>query len=120
LPEARLLDFHKVSQRYLRTSAAEARVRREQFALLPAFLRKDCEALTKKHGSPIARDADLLECAFQAKEYEEEGFRLAADWRKRIAKCLKTKSAKRLFRELGKRKSGVWWAGLKKELSKER
>ncbi|MEM0475187.1 MAG: HD domain-containing protein [Candidatus Norongarragalinales archaeon] len=114
LPEARLLDLHKVSQRYLDAKKGEARARKEQFALLPPQLKKDFEDLAEKYSSPIARDADLLECAFQAAEYESRGFVLALDWRKRIAKRLKTKSAKRLFSKLGKRKNAVWWASLKK------
>ncbi len=114
LPEARLLDLHKVSQRYINAKKAEARVKKEQFALLPPALRRDFEDLTKRYDSALGRDADLLECAFQAKEYEEQGFVLVRDWSKRIERCLKTKSAKKLFAELKKKKTVPWWLGLKK------
>jgi putative hydrolase of HD superfamily len=119
LPEARLLDLHKVAQRYLPSKKAEARVRREQFALLPQALKKDFEDLARRYDSTIARDADLLECAFQAKEYEEQGFLQAFDWRQRVRRVLKTKSAKKLFREMEKG-SSAWWMKLKKKLSEER
>ena len=116
LPEARLLDLHKVSQRYVNTKKAEARVKKEQFALLPTALRRDFEDLAERYDSAIGRDADLLECAFQAAEYEEQGFVLARDWSKRIERCLKTRGAKRLFAELKKKKGGPWWRGLKKRV----
>jgi putative hydrolase of HD superfamily len=115
LPEARLLDLHKVSQRYVDTKKAETRVKKEQFALLPQALKKDFEDLAEKYSSPIARDADLLECAFQAKEYEEQGFKQAFDWRKRVGRVLKTKSAKTLFKEM-ECGSSAWWRELKKRV----
>ncbi len=116
LHETRLLDLHKVSQRYLDSRKAEKRVTKEQFALLPPLLRKDFEALLPRYATPIGRDADLLECAFQAKEYEEQGFKQAFDWRNRIKRAIKTKSAKRLLREM-ERGSSAWWMKLKKKLS---
>jgi len=119
LPEARLLDLHKVSQRYLNAKKAEAKVKREQLALLPTPLRKDFEDVAKRYDSPLGRDADLLECAFQAKEYEEQGFKQAFDWSRRVKRVLKTKSAKTLFREM-RRGSSAWWLKLKKKLSEER
>ena len=108
--ETRLGDRHKISQRYLKKGGSEERARREQLKKLPKNLRDAINALPDDE---IVRDADLLECAVQAKEYSDCGYRDAKDWMERAGRRLRTKTAKRLFAELERADSGRWWRGLK-------
>ncbi|VVB67259.1 HD domain protein [Candidatus Norongarragalina meridionalis] len=108
--ETRLGDRHKISQKYLKKGGSEKKARSEQLALLPARLRR---AILSLPDDAIVRDADLLECAVQAKEYLDCGYRDAKGWMKRAGMGLKTKTAKRLYAELKRTDSGKWWHGLK-------
>ena len=58
--------------------------------------------------------ADLLENAFQAKEYIEIGYKDAQNWIDNIRTILKTGSAKKLLDEIEKTSSNEWWKNLKK------
>ncbi|MFH1256729.1 MAG: HD domain-containing protein [Candidatus Diapherotrites archaeon] len=120
LPEARLTDLHKVAQRLLDHGKAEGKaveaqakewgeIGGEYGKLMHEFVQG------KTREAVIAKDADLLECAFQAKEYKEIGYTEADDWLQRIGGKLKTKEAKKVFSELKKTKSSAWWKNLKKE-----
>ena len=108
--ETRLGDRHKISQRYLRKGNSEKKARKDQLEALPKQLRASISGLPD---DDIVRDADLLECAVQAKEYFDCGYRDAKDWIQRAGRGLKTKTAKRLFSELKRADSGKWWRGLK-------
>lgn len=48
----------------------------------------------------VAKDADYLEQAFQAKIYLEQGYQAAQDWIVNIGNALQTTSAKQLRAEL--------------------
>jgi putative hydrolase of HD superfamily len=117
--ETRLNDLHKVGQRYIDFKKAEVAARKEQteslgnigkelFDLHKEFL----EQKTKE--AIVARDADLLENAFQAKEYIEIGYKSAQNWIDNIRAVLKTDSAKKLLDEIEKTSSNNWWKDLKK------
>ncbi len=71
------------------------------------------EDRTTKEGI-VAKDADMLETAFQAKEYVDLGYKTCQDWIDNVEKCLKTKSAKTLLKEMKKIEFTDWWRGLKK------
>ena len=75
--------FHKVGRRYVQSD--------EEQAVL------DQTAPLGEVGGKIAKDADLLEQAFAAKEYMEAGHAAANDWIINIRKVLYTKSAKQLL-----------------------
>jgi len=62
----------------------------------------------------IAKEADYLEVAFQAKEYMEQGYKDAQIWIDNVDKVLVTKSAKELMKQLKKTSYNDWWKGLKK------
>lgn len=116
--EARMLDLHKVAARYVDTGEeVEQRVVLDQIKELPASLSVELENtlihLSEKERI-ILKDADLLECALQAKEYVEVGYADCEDWITNIEKRLKTDSAKRLLAEAKTMRSGEWWKGLKK------
>ena len=66
----------------------------------------------RTRASRVARDADLLECMVQGKEYFDQGRRTAMEWVKRPAHLLRTKSAQGLARRLRGWKSDGWWQEL--------
>ena len=119
LHEARLQDRHKISQNYLDTPAAlEKKITREQAAALPKKVGRRVLALNELAAAEraVLRDADLLECAVQAKEYFDLGYKDAWDWIIRIEKRLKTGSAKKIIGQVKRTPSGNWWRGLKKDI----
>ena len=62
----------------------------------------------------VAHDADLLECAVEAKELITKGFADMKNWLDNIKKRLKTVSAKNLFKQVEELHSNIWWEHLKK------
>lgn len=118
--EARITDLHKVARRYIDSKKAEEHAFREQLQNLPPELAEkflsyffEYEHVTTKEGL-IARDADMLETAFQAKEYLDLGYKTCQDWIDNVEKCVKTKSAKKLLKVIKKTAFTDWWRGLKK------
>ncbi len=118
LHEARINDLHKVGHRYIDFRAAEKKAAAEQLAHLPPAIRKDLTRWSRElhdqstRAGIIARDADLLECMIQGKEYAEHGYPPAISWMTRPVHLLKTKSAKALARRLRSWKSDQWWQHL--------
>lgn len=115
LAETRVGDLHKVAQRYIDSDAAGKAAEKEQLAGLPPHVAKPIAELLNDSSkeAEIARDADLLECAFQAKEYLEQGYSSCQDWINNVKNLLKTKSAKEILADMEKGKSSDWWQGLK-------
>ena len=120
LPEARLNDLHKVGHRYIDFKEKEKIVFREQIERLPEIIKEDYLKVHEEYyaqktkESLIAKDADLLECALQAKEYLAIGYKDAQDWLNNIDKVLKTKAGRKLFKEIRNMNPNEWWQGLKK------
>ncbi|MFH0884937.1 MAG: HD domain-containing protein [Candidatus Micrarchaeota archaeon] len=115
--EARLGDMNKITARYIEVKRELTRkVEKEQTAAMPVALQNPILGtldLSDKERM-ILKDADYLECAFQAKEYLDIGYKGAQTWMDNIGKRLKTKSAKRLHAKLKTLDSNCWWKGLKK------
>ncbi|MEI8348542.1 MAG: HD domain-containing protein [Candidatus Omnitrophota bacterium] len=113
--EARITDLHKMAQTYLDTQEAEDTCYTAQVRPLPFSMRTELESLhceyRRQHSqeSIIARDADILECLIQAKEYQEHGFLQAAKFMHKAPKFLKTKSAKVLWQLAKKTALNDWW-----------
>lgn len=115
--EARLGDLNKITARYIEISGElEKKVEAEQAAGIGAPIQKSIRGALKMPGRErtILKDADYLECAFQAKEYCDAGNRGACGWIPIIGKRLKTKSAKALHAKMSRMDSNCWWKGLKK------
>jgi len=119
MKNARINDLHKVGHRYIDFRTAERKASREQLAGLPPLIRREMgrwvqELLQQSsRAAVIARDADLLECMVQGKEYSDQGHHpRAIDWMKRPAHLLKTKSAKKMAKALARWKSDDWWQAL--------
>ena len=102
LPEARLGDFHRITSSYVDSKAATEAVCRD-LAEGPSEHRGEVSELLEEHEARetpeaiVAKDADLLECILQGREYEAAGSPLAAEsWRdKRDA--LRTDGARQLY-----------------------
>ncbi len=119
LPEARVNDLHKLGQSYVDHKTAEKKAFSEQMQRVDEKTRISLTEIFEKNNndnsqeSIIARDADLLECAFQAKEYMERGYDTES-WIDKTEGIVSTKIAKQLIKQLRKSKSTEWWDGLKK------
>ncbi len=118
--EARITDLHKVARRYIDSKKPEKKAYQEQLQNLPEDLAQlfwknflEYEDGTSKEGI-IAKDADMLETAFQAKEYLDIGHKACNDWISNVEKCVKTATAKKLLKAMKKKQFTDWWQGLKK------
>ncbi len=116
--ECRIDDIHKLAARYLDKEAAGKKVVEDQSLMLPKdvaaeyiMLMKEMEGKQTKE-SIVAKDADWLECAIQAKEYVDIGYKNCSGWIGSVRKALRTESAKRMLKEV--LKEGNWWEGPKK------
>ncbi|MFH1408778.1 MAG: HD domain-containing protein [Nanoarchaeota archaeon] len=120
IPETRLNDLHKIGHRYIDFRRAEAKVFKEQMDTLPKPIADRLTPLFSGYhqdGSKegiVARDADLLECAVQAKEYIEHGHPECQEWIDNTEKLLHTSTAKKILKELRNTASNQWSKGLKK------
>jgi putative hydrolases of HD superfamily len=118
--ESRIGDSHKVAHRYLNVRPAEKKAFREQMKGLPGFLEKELSGMRDEYDSQktlesrISRDADILECLIQAKEFLDMGFRKAEKFFKEGPKHLETKSAKSLWKTAEKWDSSLWWEAIGK------
>jgi putative hydrolase of HD superfamily len=118
LHEARINDLHKMAQRYMDFQKAEDRALMEQIKDLPKDIKSEMLNLHKEYNaqknkeSIIARDADILECLIQAREYQEHGFRQAYKFFQRAPQHLKTKSARKLWKLAKVSQLNDWWQKL--------
>lgn len=120
LHEARITDLHKMAQFYIDIEPAENKAFCEQISFLPAVMKKELTDIRleykaqKTKESIIARDADILECLIQAKEYYEHGFTEANKFMKKAPVFLQTKSARQLWQLAKKINLNDWWLELSK------
>ena len=112
--EARINDLHKIVQRYLDLKVIERKALKEQVSHLPYDIGSSIKSLMNElwndqsRESIIARDADILECMLQGKEYFEQGYIQAKEFFDKSHALLKTKSARTLARALKKWNSRSW------------
>jgi len=118
IKEARITDLHKMAQRYFDFEEVEEKAFDEQINNLPKTIKRELQAMrreyriqTTKEGV-IARDADILECLIQAKEYQAHGYLEAEKFTRKAPRYLKTKSAKKLRRLAKTAKINDWWLKL--------
>ncbi len=115
LHEARINDLHKMGHFYIDFKRAEQKVFEDQTKDLEPGVRQALRALRQEYEaqvsleSLIARDADILECLLQAKEYYDHGYPTAKKFFKTAPDHLKTKTAKRLWRRIKRWDSSAWW-----------
>ncbi len=118
--EARIGDQNKVAAKYYTNDKAEKTAFIDQLDNLGKEIKgkweqyfSEFEKRNTKEGI-IAKDADWLEQAFQAKEYIDSGYTAAQDWINNVEEAVETESAKKLIQEMKKVKFTDWWQGLKK------
>lgn len=117
LHEARLNDLHKLGHRYIDFKEAEKAAFAEQVSDFPEFTElieanDEFQNQSSREGI-IARDADLLECAVQAREYQALGHDTAS-WIDNTEKLVKTDSAKKILNEIKSKDPYKWSQSLKK------
>ncbi len=118
--EARIGDQTKVGARYFSNKKAEQDAFFEQSDNLGDKIAKKWKELFLEYENRtslegvIAKDADWLEQAFQAKEYVELGYQGMQDWIDNVEKALETESAKKILEEMKNSSFTDWWQGIKK------
>ncbi|MEA3489153.1 MAG: HD domain-containing protein [Candidatus Omnitrophota bacterium] len=118
LHEARINDLHKVAHKYLNVREAEKRAYFEQVEPLEEGIKEELTGSKEEYDaqetpeSLVARDADILECLIQAKEYTDLGFRSAEKFFKQAPGHLRTESARRLWESTKNWDSNAWWEKL--------
>ncbi|MCB1194550.1 HD domain-containing protein [bacterium] len=100
--ETRVNDLHKIGHRYIDFKLVEKAVQKEQLNTEKGFKKEIAHALDELHAqvspeSIVARDADILECIIQGKEYYDFGVSQASEWFNEKYSLLKTASAKKLY-----------------------
>ncbi|MFC1703909.1 HD family hydrolase, partial [Candidatus Omnitrophota bacterium] len=116
--EARINDLHKMAQRYFVAKAVEDKAFKEQVGTLPGPMKNELSQLhteyraQKTKESIIARDADILECLIQAKEYHLHGYKEAVKFMRKAPEHIKTKSARRLWKLAQTMDLNKWWEKL--------
>jgi len=117
--EARTNDLHRIGRRYVDWENVEKKVIEDQSKRLPAEIGEKIRSI---HGefekgtsqeALVARDADLLECLVQAREYQALGYKEVSDWISNARAALVTDSAKSMADECLETEPGQWWQGLK-------
>lgn len=118
IAEARITDLHKIAQRYIEGEKAEDEAFSEQVEKLPDFCKKELIAIhgeyraQKSRESKIARDADILECLIQAKEYCESGNTLTKKFMLKAPDYLVTESGRKLWEKAKAANLNDWWQSL--------
>jgi len=120
--EIRIGDQSKVNARYIKRDSIERTALAEQTDNLPGQLKDDILSLFDQIESRgtregvIAKDADWLETAIQAKIYMEQGHRGCENWIDNVEKALETESAKQILKVIREDSdfTNTWWQGLKK------
>ncbi len=116
--EARINDLHKMSERYIKLRKAEDKAFAEQISSLPKKIKNELSGMRAEYKRQntkegiIARDADILECLIQAKEYEEHGYKEAFKFMRKAPSFLKTKSSKKLWSTAKTMNLNEWWEKL--------
>ena len=118
--ESRINDLHKMGHYYIDFKDAEKRVFRDQILHLDKRVSRELSTFRSEYDqqktkeSVVARDADILECLIQAKEYYDRGFTKAKRFFKTAPSKLKTPSAKRMWQSIRSWDSSQWWQGITK------
>ncbi len=118
--EARINDLHKMGHYYIDFRKAEKKAFSDQIADLDKKVKEALQAMRGDYelqlspDSIVARDADILECLIQAKEYADNGYPVARMFFKRAPDCLKTATARKLWQQAASWDSHAWWQNVVK------
>lgn len=113
--EVRISDLHRIASKYIDSDKAEENAFADQIKNLPEAMQTRISEIVKNYNKKeknfeyrIARDADLLETAFQAKEYLELGYPTMR-WIENTRKHLKTETAKKIMEKMETTSMVEWW-----------
>ena len=118
--EARINDLHKMGHYYIDFRPAEKKAFEDQVRDLNSFVKAELSRFRASYDkqlskeSIVARDADILECLIQAKEYLDNGYPVAKTFFRRAPDHLKTKTAKAWWKAALKWDSHAWWQNVVK------
>lgn len=118
--EARINDLHKMGHYYIEFRHAEKKVFKDQVSNLPGNVKKELSSIRDNYDaqrsreSIVARDADILECLIQAKEYYENGHLTAKKFFQIAPDHLKTKTARKLWEQFQTWDTHDWWQAVVK------
>ena len=118
--EARINDLHKMGHYYIEFRHAEKKVFLDQVENLNPAVKKTLNAMRGDYDeqisreSIVARDADILECLVQAKEYYENGHQTARKFFQIAPDHLKTRTARQLWEKFQTWDSHDWWQSVVK------
>ncbi len=118
--EARINDLHKMGHHYIDFKVAERKVFHDQIQSLDSKIKWEMRKLRQEYDeqrskeSIVARDADILECLIQAKEYHDHGFKGAKRFLHKAPLYLRTKTAKKIWRTSQNWDSHRWWQNIVK------
>ena len=113
--EARINDLHKMGHYYIDFRLAEQKAFADQLKNINIKVKNELSKMRESYDkqasseSIVARDADILECLIQAKEYLDNGYPVAKTFFKRAPDHLKTKTAQALWKAALKWDSHSWW-----------
>ena len=113
--ESRINDLHKMGHHYIDFKEAEKRVFHDQTTRLHKEVKEELASLRREYDgqetpeSVLARDADILECLIQSKEYFDMGHKEAEHFFAKAPSHLKTASAQKVWREIAAWDSSDWW-----------
>ena len=119
LPEARTNDAHRIVRRYADWRDVDQKAMSEQGKRLPGEVANQVISLFEEFEKEVSseakvvRDADLLECIVQAREYQTLGYHDVVDWIFNARAALRTESAKEIAEECLETEPKEWWQGLK-------
>jgi putative hydrolase of HD superfamily len=119
MAETRTNDAHRIVRRYVDWENVDKKAVGDQSRRLPDNIGKRITSLISEFekaaslDARIVRDADLLECLVQAREYQTLGYNDVGDWIFNAQAALKTESAKKIAAECLKTEPKEWWQGLK-------
>ena len=117
--EARTNDAHRIVRRYVDWESVDRKAAEDQSKRLPDKIAEEVRSMISEFEeavsleAQVARDADLLECLIQAREYQAIGYPDVADWILNAQAALKTESAKKIAAECLRTEPKEWWQGLK-------
>jgi putative hydrolase of HD superfamily len=118
IQEARITDLHKMAQSYINIEPAEDKSFKEQISHLPKDIKSELGSLQREYRaqksreSVVARDADILECLIQAKEYHSQGFLQASKFMKKAPKFLRSRSGRKIWQMAKAADISGWWSSL--------
>ena len=115
--EVRVGDTDMIAGQYRHPKDSEHQAIQDQLGQLPTSLADRLRALYHEHEqqetleAQVAKDADLLEHAFSAKEFVDQGIQGAQAWLQ-LDGYLRTASGKAMLQALRECDSNAWWRRL--------